>query len=145
MSKTSTALMFMIAAYCAGCMPQSPETSTQKKPMTVVTPDSPAPKPVSCDPNAAFRCDVNQVMNRNKGRLQLLYMDALKRNPNIEGSFLVHLKITPEGQVSSINIAGSQLNDAILEHQLMAQIKEFKFVAGRYPQFEGTYKYNFFK
>ncbi len=71
--------------------------------------------------------EVQIVFDRNKGRLQSIYLRERRKNPGLEGTIIFEITITPEGRVSHIRIVSSELNNASLERRLVSRIKAFKF------------------
>ena len=91
----------------------------------------------------SLRKDVGAVMSQNASRVQGTFKRALDDDPNMQGSFIVHLKIAPDGHVISVNVVSSDLNNSALEGKLKAMIQGFQFGSGSFDTFEGNYKYIF--
>lgn len=71
--------------------------------------------------------EVQVVFDRNKGRLQSIYLRERRKNPSLEGTIIFEITISPEGTVTNIRIVSSELNSPSLEKRLISRIKAFKF------------------
>jgi len=73
--------------------------------------------------------EVALVFDRNKGAIYALYTRALRDNPAMQGKVVVELSIAPSGDITSVRIVSSELNDPEFEAKLLARIRLFKFEA----------------
>ena len=165
MQTTPQMLCLCIAASVSACVLKQPSVSPQPTVAQVaVNPHLIAP---NCEINNPVRCDVSYVMNRNKGRINAVFISAIPRMPPFTGdshyniyqaadgtntsdnkgfsSFKVHLKIAPDGALISVNKVSSSMFDATLEEDLLALIRTIKFSPGNFPVYEGDFTYNFMR
>ncbi len=73
--------------------------------------------------------EVALVFDRNKGAIYALYTRALRDNPAMQGKVVVELAIAPSGEITSVRVVSSELNDPEFEAKLLARIRLFKFEA----------------
>ena len=73
--------------------------------------------------------EVTIVFDQNKGQLYSIYNRARRKQPGLKGKVVLEITISPEGNVTNVKIASSELNDPKLERRLLARIKQFKFKA----------------
>jgi TonB family protein len=66
-------------------------------------------------PSAGFLDDaeVKRVVGRAKGAIKGCYERALPRDPTLEGRLEVHFTVSGSGRVSSVRIAGNELNEQV--------------------------------
>jgi len=102
-----------------------------------------AAKRADITPDGRYRNDVGRVMNQNKGALLAVYKAGLALHPDSHGSYVVHIKIAPDGRMISTQLVSSELNDDKTEAKLLTLIQGFKFSSGAVEVWEGNYKYNF--
>ena len=95
------------------------------------------------DASGKNRDDVKRIMDQNAGRLQGAYKRALDEDPTMQGNFTVRMKISADGNVISVSVVSSDLNNNTLEGKLRAMIQGFNFASGSFDTWEGNYKYNF--
>jgi outer membrane biosynthesis protein TonB len=86
---------------------------------------------------------IRKVIDINKAALDTTYQRALRKNPVLEGAFIVRLIIEPNGQVSSVTIIDSELEDDALEKKLLARIRLFNFGTASVAQTPVKYTFNF--
>lgn len=72
---------------------------------------------------------IRKVMDRNKGAIFAIYNRALRKDPMLAGKMTVQMVIEASGQVSSIKVLGSELNDPALEKKLLSRIRMIAFGA----------------
>jgi len=102
------------------------------------------PAPASSNGSAkSGRNDVDRVINQAKGRLQAAYQRALDDDPTMEGNVVVRLKIKPNGEVSSVSIVSSALNNKALEEKFLTILRGLKFSEGDFEEWNNTYTLNF--
>ncbi|MEL7310284.1 MAG: AgmX/PglI C-terminal domain-containing protein [Pseudomonadota bacterium] len=75
------------------------------------------------------REEIEMVFDRNKGAIYALYNRALRQDPTLEGKLVLRLTISPDGVVTSCEIASSDLNNPDLERKLVQRVKLFRFEA----------------
>ena len=73
------------------------------------------------------REEIEIVFDRNKSAIYALYSRALREQPELQGKVVVQLTIAPSGEVTDCRILSTELNDAELEHKLLARIRMFRF------------------
>ncbi|MGH1438943.1 MAG: AgmX/PglI C-terminal domain-containing protein [Cellvibrionaceae bacterium] len=86
---------------------------------------------------------VRKVMDRNKSSIFTTYQRALRKNPSLEGVFVVKLVIEPSGRVSSATVVSSELDDAALEKKLLDRIKLINFGSANASRTTVNYDLNF--
>ena len=86
---------------------------------------------------------IRKVIDINKAALDTTYQRALRKNPALEGAFIVRLIIEPNGQVSSATVIDSELEDPALEKKLLARIRLFNFGAANVAKTPVKYTFNF--
>jgi TonB family protein len=79
------------------------------------------------------------VFQKNKGSIFNLYNRALRKNPSLAGQVVVELTISPNGQVTAVQILSSELGDEKLERKLVLSIKKFKFSSANVAEMKVTY------
>jgi outer membrane biosynthesis protein TonB len=84
---------------------------------------------------------IRKIFDRNKDSIFTTYQRALRKNPSLEGNFVVKLVIEPSGQVSSATVASSDLGDVALEKKLLSRIRLIDF--GRASVSRTTVNYDF--
>ena len=73
------------------------------------------------------REEIEMVFDRNKGAIYALYNRALRQDPTLEGKLVLRLTISPDGVVTSCEIASSELDNPELERKLVQRVKLFRF------------------
>lgn len=71
--------------------------------------------------------EIQIVFDTNKGLLDRLYQKALRANPSLRGEVLFELVIAPAGNVVSVRVISSALNDPKLEQKMVRRITVFQF------------------
>jgi periplasmic protein TonB len=71
--------------------------------------------------------EIALVFTKNKGAIDMLYARATRDNPALQGKVVIELTIAPSGDVTSVRIVSSELNDPEFENKLKARILSFKF------------------
>lgn len=87
--------------------------------------------------------EIERVFQKNKGAIFAIYNRALRKNPFLEGKVVVELTIASNGNVISVKILSSELDDKTLERKLALKIKKFKFAKTDLPQIIVTYPIDF--
>ncbi len=87
--------------------------------------------------------EVERVFQKNKGAIFSIYNRALRKNPSLEGKFVVELTIDPNGTVIRVKIISSELGDEKLERKLALKIKKFKFAKANVSQVTVSYPIDF--
>lgn len=67
------------------------------------------------------------VFDQNKGKLFSIYNRERRKKPGLKGLLVLEVTISPEGKVTKVKIASSELNDTSLERRIIARVKQFKF------------------
>lgn len=73
------------------------------------------------------QAEIRQVIERHKGAIFAIYNRALRRDPTLQGRVKIELTIEPNGQISSVKIVSSELNDPELESKIIARFKLISF------------------
>jgi periplasmic protein TonB len=71
--------------------------------------------------------EIALVFTRNKGAIDSMYARALRESPALQGKVVIELTIAPSGDITSVRIVSSELNDKEFEEKLRARIMLFKF------------------
>ncbi len=89
----------------------------------------------SDDPRVVARTieELQFSIQRHKGRFDILYNRALRKNPTLRGTVLFELTIAPSGKVTKCRILSSELNSATLEKKLRIKMKAIDFGAKDVP------------
>jgi len=93
------------------------------------------------DASDKSRNDFVRIMMQNKGTITGAYKRALDDDPTMNGDFIVHVKIAPDGHVISVSVVSSDLNNSTLEGKLRALISGFQFSSGTFDTYEANFKY----
>lgn len=72
---------------------------------------------------------VTMVFDRNKSKLYQIYNRERRKKPGLKGKIVLEITIAPDGSVTNVRIASSELNDPALERRLIARVKQFNFGA----------------
>lgn len=87
--------------------------------------------------------EITLVIDRHKGQLQSLYNRARRSNPALRGKLVLAITIAPDGSVTNVEIASSELNDSALEARILARIKALQFGARSVPVVTVSYPIEF--
>lgn len=87
--------------------------------------------------------EIERVFQKNKGSIFNIYNRALRKNPSLVGQVVVELTISPSGQVTSVKVLSSELDDETLERKLVIKIKKFKFSKANVAEVTVTYPIDF--
>ena len=88
--------------------------------------------------------EIQLVFDQYKGKLEALYMRALrKEDPSLEGKVVFELTISPSGKVIKCRIISSELHSKSLERKLIASIKSFRFSSRNVETVTVTYPVDF--
>ncbi|VUD66092.1 hypothetical protein TDB9533_03502 [Thalassocella blandensis] len=71
--------------------------------------------------------EVTIVFDQNKSQLYQIYNRERRKKPGLKGKIVLEITIAPDGSVTNVRIASSELNDPALERRLIARVKQFKF------------------
>ena len=85
--------------------------------------------------------DIRKIMDRNKGAIFSIYNRALRKDPMLAGKMTVQMVIEPSGEVSSVKLLASELDDPTLEQKLLARIRMMMF--GEKSVMSTTLNYSF--
>lgn len=98
------------------------------------------------DGKQASRTDeeIQLVFDRNKTAIYNLYNRALRTNPAMKGKVVIRLTIAPDGEVTSISVVSSELEDEKLERKLVLRVKRFKFESKNVASTTFNYTMDFF-
>ncbi|BBM03332.1 AgmX/PglI C-terminal domain-containing protein [Microbulbifer sp. GL-2] len=67
------------------------------------------------------------MFDKHKGRIYRLYLNALKKDPSLNGMVDYIIQIEPSGKVSSISVALTTLDSKSLIKQVTAEIQKIDF------------------
>lgn len=90
------------------------------------------------------RNQIRQTFDRYAGRINSVYQRALRRNPAMEGTVRLKLEIAPSGEVNSVEILSSELEDDDVERRLLTIVRTMDFGQMDVATWEGEYPVNFF-
>lgn len=90
------------------------------------------------------RNQIRQTFDRYAGRINSIYQRALRNNPALEGTVRLSLEIAPSGEVTSVEIVSSELNDDGLERRLITIVRTMDFGQLDVATWQGEYPVNFF-
>lgn len=86
---------------------------------------------------------IRRTFEQHKGAIYALYNRALRSDPGLQGKFVFHIVIEPDGSISSINLVDSQLGDQRLELKLLARIQMISFGREDVAATPVNYKFDF--
>ena len=86
---------------------------------------------------------IRRVFEQHKGAIYALYNRALRSDPGLQGKFVFHIVIEPDGSISSIKLVDSQLEDQRLELKLLARIQMISFGPEDVAATPVNYKFDF--
>ncbi|MBE0486578.1 AgmX/PglI C-terminal domain-containing protein [Marinobacter sp.] len=86
---------------------------------------------------------IRRVFEQHKGAIYALYNRALRSNPALQGKFVFHIVIEPDGSISSIRMVDSDLSDQNLEVRLLARIQMIAFGPEDVAATPVNYKFDF--
>jgi len=86
---------------------------------------------------------IRRVFEKEKGAIYALYNRELRKDPEIEGKFVFHIVIEPDGSISAIKLVSSELNNSNLEKRLLFRIQSISFGAEDVASTPVTYKFDF--
>lgn len=87
--------------------------------------------------------DIRKVFDRYGARLNNLYQRALRDDPTMQGTVVLKLSVAPDGSVTAVSVANSQLNNQDLENKIAALVRGFNFGAMEVEPWSGNYELNF--
>lgn len=73
--------------------------------------------------------EVTIIFDQNKGQLFSIYNRERRSNPGLKGKLVLEITIAPDGSVTKVTIASSELNNPALERRIIARVKQFQFGA----------------
>ncbi len=88
--------------------------------------------------------DIRKTFDQYGGKLNNAYQRALRDDPTMQGTVRLKLTVAPDGSVTAVSVATSQLNNADLEAKILAIVKGFNFGAYDVEIWSGTHDLNFF-
>lgn len=103
--------------------------------------DSEATTTKSGQPSRSAR-ELNEIMERYKGRMGQLYQAALRNDPSLGGKIVARITILPSGEVSDVELSGD-VSDAKLLSRLRALIKTIDFGSKDVPTVVANYPIDF--
>jgi hypothetical protein len=70
---------------------------------------------------------IRRVFEQHKGAIYAIYNRALRSDPELQGKYVFHIVIEPDGSISKISLVTSELGDGPLEQKLLARIRTIDF------------------
>ena len=92
-------------------------------------PVSVTPRPAVIEMSSRSREEIEMVFEQNRGVINALYDNALRRAPALHGMLVLKMTIEPSGIVSDCKIVSSEFEDDQLLRKLMDRIRLFRFGA----------------
>ena len=87
--------------------------------------------------------DIEYVIQQNKGAIYGIYNRFLRRDPNLEGTVVLHMIIAPDGTVTLCEVISSDLENTSMERKLIARIRLINFGANNVGIWDSTYPITF--
>lgn len=87
--------------------------------------------------------EVQMVFDQNKSQLYSIYNRERRKKPGLKGRLVLEITISPDGSVSKVRIASTELNDPELERRLIERVKFFKFKASSVEEVTVTFPIEF--
>lgn len=87
---------------------------------------------------------IRRVFDRYAGRLNSQYQRALRENPTLQGTVVLHMTIDPSGKVTKVDIKSSELQDESLMKRIRLIVSTMDFGALPVSVWTGDYSVNFF-
>jgi len=87
--------------------------------------------------------NIEEYMDRNKSSFFAMYNRELRKSPAMQGKVVFLIEIAPSGQVTSVSIESSELNNPGLEKKLMRKIRSIDFKAMAVSTWKNFYRINF--
>ena len=87
--------------------------------------------------------DIQLVFDRYKGGIYSLYRRALRKDPGLEGTLVLHLVIDPSGKVITCEVVSSELEEPGLERKIVLKVKRINFGAADVEVWDDTYPIDF--
>jgi protein TonB len=86
---------------------------------------------------------IRRVFEQHKGAIYAIYNRALRRDPEIQGKYVFHIVIEPNGKISTIELISSELENGALERKLLARIRLIDFGPDDVVATPVNYKFDF--
>jgi outer membrane biosynthesis protein TonB len=86
---------------------------------------------------------IRRVFEQHKGAIYAIYNRALRKDPEIQGKYVFHIVIEPDGSISRIELVSSELGDGTLERKLLARIRVIDFGPEEVLATPVNYKFDF--
>ena len=77
--------------------------------------------------NQRSEMTIRRTLEAHKARLYARYNRSLRKDPFLQGKVLFEIEIQPSGEISSVSIKSSELNNAKLERQLLVILRSIQF------------------
>lgn len=87
--------------------------------------------------------DIAYIVDKNKSRLYRIYRRARRSDPGIQGKIVLEITILPSGEVESVRVTSSELQNAKLEASIVARVRQFDFGAQNVKTVTITYPIEF--
>jgi outer membrane biosynthesis protein TonB len=86
---------------------------------------------------------IRRVFEQHKGAIYALYNRALRSDPGLQGKYVFHIVIEPDGSISKIKLISSELGDVPLEKKLLTRISTIDFGPDDVLATPVNYKFDF--
>lgn len=86
---------------------------------------------------------IRRIFEQHKGAIYAIYNRALRRDPEIQGKYVFHIVIEPDGKISMIELISSELENGELERKLLARIRLIDFGPDDVVATPVNYKFDF--
>lgn len=86
---------------------------------------------------------IRRTFEQHKGAIYALYNRILRVDPVVEGKFVFHIVIEPDGSISTIKLVSSELGNNGLEQKLLTRIRSISFGPEDVIATPVTYKFDF--
>ena len=86
---------------------------------------------------------IRRIMDKNKGAIFSIYNRALRKDPALEGKFVFEMVVEPGGQVSSVKLISSELNNQSLERKILSRIRLIRFPEAAVATTRVNYSFDF--
>lgn len=84
------------------------------------------------------------VFDRSKGSLFSIYQRGLRSDPGMRGTLVLKLEIQPSGQVTSVSVVSSGLDNPEIVAKIVTRVRLLNFGAKSVPVWRGNYPIRFF-
>jgi hypothetical protein len=86
---------------------------------------------------------IRRVFEQHKGAIYAIYNRALRSDPELQGKYVFHIVIEPDGSISTIELVSSELGYVPLEKKLLTRISTIDFGPDDVLATPVNYKFDF--